>query len=156
MRRDVLLDAGVADRWREDVARDAVDGDAVAEIIDEERACVACRSDAPHLHVPLRKLRCDAADRHHASLLPFALSDEQSAAAEVDIREVEPHELTDAQRRRVEHFEHRAIAQLRLWIADLEDRFHSRVVLGCEAERPPWRRRTFGEGGACRLLRRLR
>jgi hypothetical protein len=35
--------------------------------------------------------------------------------------------LTDAQRGRVEHFEHRAVAQLRLGITDLEDRFHFRL-----------------------------
>ncbi len=34
-----------------------------------------------------------------------------------------------------------------------DDERADRFVLGCEAERPPWGRRTFGEGGACRLLR---
>jgi hypothetical protein len=48
------------------------DGDAaVAEVIDEERACVGRRSDAPRLHVPLHELRRGLADRHYVILLPW-------------------------------------------------------------------------------------
>lgn len=73
MRCDVLLDAGAADRRREDVARNTVDRDAVAEVIDEERACVARRGDAPSLDVALHELRRGPADRHYA-ILPLCLA----------------------------------------------------------------------------------
>ncbi|HEV7767314.1 MAG TPA: hypothetical protein VGQ76_20095 [Thermoanaerobaculia bacterium] len=95
VRRDVLLDARAADRRREDVARNAVDGAAVPQVVDEESTRVARCGNTARLHVTLREFRGEAADRHDAVLLPFALADEQRAASEVDVREVEADQLTE-------------------------------------------------------------
>jgi hypothetical protein len=100
----------VTKRRQKDVAAHIRLGEPLADITHEECSRVRSRCDAHLADVAFDEARSETTERHDAILFPFVLVDEKSALREIDVGHVETHELADAQRRRVDRFEDRAIA----------------------------------------------
>src|SRR5258705_13175235 len=91
-----------------DEARDASRGEPAAATIDEHRVADD-RLLSQALPVVTERIERDLADRHDALLPPLA-EDAQALVLEIDVTPVETDELADANARRVERLDDRAIA----------------------------------------------
>ena len=109
VRRYLLLDAGPAGRLAED-REDHDAREAAAAVVEEERLLPGPCA-APHLEVAVDPLPGRRTDRDESLLVALA-GDADVTLAEEEVPDAERGELRDAQAARVEHLEHRGVADL--------------------------------------------
>src|SRR5437773_9089360 len=109
MRRDAGAERGFADVAVEQSPHAAL-CDPLAAIIDEERLLFDIANErAAHFNPRAHRLFCFRSERNDALLRSFAVNFDESRA-QLDIVEIDADKLADAQSRRVQQLEKRAIA----------------------------------------------